>query len=579
MKHQPPAPASMQDRSPRSSAARVAVCLFLITFFALAGMASAARGRAVVSGGTLLSDLGTPLRGLRYSLDTYTPSSPPPSSSQIGSLIASLPARGINAVHVYAEHSDAGLAAGYNSQYLQDLVNQTAANGLYLIITVGGTPNFTFAKAFWTYYAPLFKSNTHVIYEVQNEPFINFSTTPWTAEPSPSSVLDFEADSYEIIRQSGATSTPVLLFTYAFFQTGSAVLSDIQGVVSRVGTKTPVNTVDWSHTAIGFHGYSGASATQATMTTVRGQGYAVVELEMACFGSTCAPGSRGDELFFPLLDVYEDTRTSWLSFLDMLVDLNVYWNQPLTNAWVVWAADAGTWPGYSDPPLNTTIVLLSPGNGDYVRIDPTTNELVASATQVASAASFSVVPQGRYVALRVPSTGKYVQRLSTNHLAASSTTAQSFEWIHRADGKITLQAVSNWHFTSADFNLSSTPPLVADRARGGGPWEGLTVQVLPSYEGYQDSLDCSTTFGWAWDRNNPNGAIAVDIYDGATFLGSASANQFRQDLLNAGKGNGYHGFTFSLPSSIRNGASHSVSVKYGGTTTLLGTSPKSVTCP
>jgi Cellulase (glycosyl hydrolase family 5) len=572
----------MRDRSPRFSAVRVTLCLFLTALVFLVSAAGAARGRAVVSGGTLLSDLGTPLRGLRYSLDAYAPNNPnippPPSSTQIGNVLAGLPARGINAVHVYAEKNDAGLPAGYNSQYLQDLVNQTAANGLYLVITIGGQPNFTFTRAFWTYYAPLFKNYTHVIYEIQNEPWIDFSTTPWKAQPSPANVLDVEADSYEIIRKAGATSTPVLLFTYAFFQTGSAVLSDIQGVVSRVSTKTPVNTVDWSHTAIGFHGYSGVSATQATMATVRGQGYAVVELEMACFDNTCAPGSRGDELFFPLVDLYEGTRTSWLSFLDMQLDLNAYWNQPISNAWVVWAADAGTFPGWSDPPLNKNIVLLSPVNGDYVRIDPTTSELAASVTQVSSATTFNVVPQGRYVALRVPSTGKYVQRLGTNHLAATATTAQNFEWIHRADGRIALQAVSNWRFTSADFNISSTPPLVADRARGGGPWEGLTVQVLPSYEGYQDALDCFSTVGWAWDRNNPNGAITVDVYDGSTFLGSATANLFRQDLLNAGKGNGYHGFTFSLPSSIRNGGSHTVSVKYGGTATLLGTSPKTVTC-
>src|SRR5262249_26220937 len=146
----------------------------------------------------------------------------------------------------------------------------------------------------------------------------------------------------------------------------------------------------------------------------------------------------------------------------------------------VWAADAGTWPGWSDPPLNFTVALLSPVNGDYVRIDATTNELVASATQVSSAASFNIVPRGRYVALLVPSSGKYVQRLGSNTLTSTSTTPQYFEWIHRADGKTTLQAVSNWRFTSADFNLSSTPPLVADRARGGGPWEGLTIQVLPT---------------------------------------------------------------------------------------------------
>jgi len=467
----------MRDLCPRPLALRAVLGLFLIALFALAGTANATRGRAVVSGGTLLSDVGTPLRGLRYSLDYYTPSNPPP---DITSVVAGLPGRGINALHVYAETAEKGLSAGYNSQYLQNLVNLTAANGLYVVITVGGTPDFTWAKSFWTYYAPLFKDSPNVIYEIQNEPFIDFSTSPWTAQPSPSSVLDFEAGAYEIIRQSGAVQTPVLLFSYAFFQTGTAVLSDLQGVATRMQTKTPVSSIDWTRTAVAFHGYSGDSATQATMATVKGQGYSVMETEMACFGQTCPAGSRGDEIFLPLLDLYEGTRTSWFSFLDMLVDLNSYWNQTLTNNWVVWAADAGTFPGWSDPPMNATIALISPVNGLYVKRDATTNELTASVAQLANATTITIVPEGRYVALRVPSTGKYVQRLGTNHLAANATTPQNFEWIHRADGYTALQPVSNWHFTSADFNLSSTPPLVADRARGGGPWERFTVQLIPT---------------------------------------------------------------------------------------------------
>jgi hypothetical protein len=79
----------MRDLCPRPLALRAVLSLFLIALFALAGTANATRGRAVVSGGTLLSDVGTPLRGLRYSLDYYTPSNPPP---DITSVVAGLPA-------------------------------------------------------------------------------------------------------------------------------------------------------------------------------------------------------------------------------------------------------------------------------------------------------------------------------------------------------------------------------------------------------------------------------------------------------------------------------------------------------
>jgi len=562
----------MHHPSLRARMPKAALFLFLAALFTLAGSASAVRGRPVVSGGTLLSDVGTPLRGVRYSLDV---SNTAPSAS----LIASLPGRGINTLHVYAENVDAGHPAGYNSQALQSLVDMTAANGLYLVITVGGTPNVDFAKAFWTYYAPLYKNSTHVIYEIQNEPWFTYSpSNGYVAQPYPANIRQLEADAYKIIRQVAlAQQTPVLLFSYAFYRDSAGVIGDIQGVNSLLPTG---GKIDWTRTAISFHGYAGASTTQTTLAAVRAQGYASIETELACFEGTCAGQARPDSLFFPLVDLYEGTRTSWLSFLDILVDLNVHWNQPINNALVVWASDVlGNWPGWSDPPMNSTIKLISPANGKYVRIDTATNELIASGVQATDGATFSVIPRGRYVALLVPSSGKYVQRLGTNRLAASATTPQDFEWVHRADGNTVLQAVSNWRFVSADFNLSLTaPPLVADRVRGGGDWERFTVQIQPAYEGFQEAADCFITTGWAWDGNLPNTPITVGVYDGATFLGSATANQFRQDLVNAGKGNGYHGFAFSLPSSVRNGSSHSISVKFGSTSTLLGFGPKTVTC-
>jgi hypothetical protein len=100
----------------------------------------------------------------------------------------------------------------------------------------------------------------------------------------------------------------------------------------------------------------------------------------------------------------------------------------------------------------------------------------------------------------------------------------------------------------------------------------------PFYQGYHDGADCLTIAGWAWDRNQPNTAINVDIYDGTTLIGTVAANQFRQDLLNAGIGNGIHGFNFTVPSSLKNGASHSIRVRFAGTTTDLTNTPRTITC-
>ena len=100
----------------------------------------------------------------------------------------------------------------------------------------------------------------------------------------------------------------------------------------------------------------------------------------------------------------------------------------------------------------------------------------------------------------------------------------------------------------------------------------------PVYEGYVDGTDCNQIWGWAWDQNQPNTPINVDIYANNIFVATVPANQFRQDLLNAGKGNGSHAFTFVVPNSLKNGQAQNISVRFGGTNTQLSFSPRPITC-
>jgi hypothetical protein len=100
----------------------------------------------------------------------------------------------------------------------------------------------------------------------------------------------------------------------------------------------------------------------------------------------------------------------------------------------------------------------------------------------------------------------------------------------------------------------------------------------PGYAGFLDSATCTAAAGWAWDGNQPNTPISVDVSVDGHFQATVLANQFRQDLLNAGIGNGDHGYQWSLPASFDDGAAHSVSVTISGTAQALSGSPKSVTC-
>jgi len=77
-----------------------------------------------------------------------------------------------------------------------------------------------------------------------------------------------------------------------------------------------------------------------------------------------------------------------------------------------------------------------------------------------------------------------------------------------------------------------------------------------SYYGFADATNCSQISGWAFDSTQPNTAISVDVYDNGVLLVSPLANLFRQDLLNAGIGNGYHAYSIATPSSLKDGHSH-----------------------
>ena len=71
----------------------------------------------------------------------------------------------------------------------------------------------------------------------------------------------------------------------------------------------------------------------------------------------------------------------------------------------------------------------------------------------------------------------------------------------------------------------------------------------------------------------------MDIYGDNMLIATVLANQFRQDLLNAGKGDGNHAFSLATPQSLKNGQPHTITVAIHNTDTPLGNTPKMLTCP
>lgn len=138
---------------------------------------------------------------------------------------------------------------------------------------------------------------------------------------------------------------------------------------------------------------------------------------------------------------------------------------------------------------------------------------------------------------------------------------------YHGDYDQSLVEVAQWADDRRVFNGHNDADVWSDR-----------TAAAASYEGYHEHANCRYISGWAWDRQRPETAINVDVRDGATFLASVPASGFRQDLLNAGKGNGYHAFTYVTPNSVKNGQWHSINVRFGGTASDLTWTPLSLIC-
>jgi membrane protein involved in D-alanine export len=102
---------------------------------------------------------------------------------------------------------------------------------------------------------------------------------------------------------------------------------------------------------------------------------------------------------------------------------------------------------------------------------------------------------------------------------------------------------------------------------------------LPHHVGEVELVGCYGISGWAWDRYQPNTEVNVDIWDGEQYLITVNANQFRQDLADAGYGNGKHGFRLRTPTPLDKGGSHLIHFRIAGTKQELTNSPQVLVCP
>jgi hypothetical protein len=140
----------------------------------------------------------------------------------------------------------------------------------------------------------------------------------------------------------------------------------------------------------------------------------------------------------------------------------------------------------------------------------------------------------------------------------------------------TGQTVSHTYGNGTTFRAH----LVVTDAGGQTDVAWVTANPQPVYEGYVEQANCRAISGWAWDQYQPNTAINVNIRRDGTSVSTVTANGFRQDLLDAGKGNGYHAFGYTPTSGWKDGSWHTPDVRFGTSTTSLTflMSPKTIIC-
>ena len=102
---------------------------------------------------------------------------------------------------------------------------------------------------------------------------------------------------------------------------------------------------------------------------------------------------------------------------------------------------------------------------------------------------------------------------------------------------------------------------------------------LPHFAANIERADCTTISGWVWDKNNLDAEVNVELWDGDKHITTLPANEFRQDLVDAGYGNGRHAFRILTLPQLKDHRSHVIHFRVAGTKQELTGSPRVIQCP
>ncbi|MGD2034545.1 MAG: carbohydrate-binding protein, partial [Bacteroidales bacterium] len=332
------------------------VLLYAFLSCTILSLAQAQRGRVQIQNGTVVTDKGTLLRGCydRYWRHDFT-------WEDLRQDISAIKNLGLNCLKMYAGGAGPDDLEDW-VPYIDSLVKWTREDSLYFVITPSwyrniGTeeepnykPDIDFIRRYWSFYAERYKDETHMIFDICNEPEerSNYDTL----------ILQMQLDAYDSIR-AHAPETHIMFFSSVYSISIDSVFNWLKEIDKYV---------DWCNASVAMHGYCYGVSEE-----VRGfnqqmidSGYTLIITE---FESVLHPAYAGRAL----IRVFEEQEISYLNFLeaDVIADHPEYFKTMIERSEIRWTPDFGTWPesltliDYYDPFQFRWSALYDEGKGWY----------------------------------------------------------------------------------------------------------------------------------------------------------------------------------------------------------------------
>ena len=151
-------------------------------------------------------------------------------------------------------------------------------------------------------------------------------------------------------------------------------------------------------------------------------------------------------------------------------------------------------------------------------------------------------------------------------------------------GEVSSEPLHGLHLVSGDLGAalpspvmlsSAAAPLVAGAVGSEAELAGTAIEG--KLRGNLDYADWSGIKGWIWDPTEPEKPIALELLDGDTLLAIVLASEYRPDLLDAGIGDGRHGFTIGFSETLLPLTRHTLHLRPVGARAELPSFPLELT--